>query len=40
MYSAIIAVVADAPREPDYYKGLIPRDSGVVHAVVEVHRDD
>lgn len=40
MYSAIIAVVADEPKEPDYYKDLIPRGLGIVHTVVEVHAAD
>ena len=40
MYSAIIAVVAGEPREPEHYKRLIPQDLGVVHAAVEVHRAD
>jgi hypothetical protein len=37
MYSAIVAVVAREPREPDHYKRLIPGGLGIVHAVVEVH---
>ena len=37
MYSAVVAVVADEPREPEYYKRLIPQGLGVVHTVVEVH---
>ena len=37
IYSATITVVSDAPRPPDYYKGLIPRGLGIVHTNVEVH---
>jgi cation diffusion facilitator family transporter len=37
IYSATIAVVSDAPRTPEHYKSLIPRDLGIVHTTVEVH---
>ena len=37
IYSATITVVSDAPRPPEYYKGLIPRSLGIVHTSVEVH---
>jgi cation diffusion facilitator family transporter len=40
MYSAIIAVVADEPREPDHYKRMIPGGLGIVHTVVEVHASE
>jgi cation diffusion facilitator family transporter len=40
MYSAIVAVVADDPKEPDHYKKLIPDGLGIVHTVVEVHAAD
>jgi hypothetical protein len=40
MYSASIAIVAHAPRDPDYYKRLIPAELGIVHTLVEVHRED
>ena len=40
MYSAIIAVVANEPKDPDYYKELIPDGLGIVHTVVEVHSAD
>jgi len=40
MYSVEIALVADDPRPPDYYKDLIPEGLGIVHAVVEVHAAD
>ncbi len=35
--AAEIAIVSDKPREPDYYKSLIPSQLNVVHATVEVH---
>ena len=37
IYSATLAVVSDTPRQPEYYKTLIPKDLGIVHTVVEVH---
>ena len=37
IYSATVTVVSDAPRPPEYYKGLIPVDLGIVHTIVEVH---
>lgn len=37
IYSATLAVVSDAPRPPEYYKGLIPKHLGIVHTIVEVH---
>ena len=40
MYSAVIAVVADEPKEPDHYKELIPDGLGIVHTIVEVHATD
>ncbi|HUF71731.1 MAG TPA: hypothetical protein VMR74_02410 [Gammaproteobacteria bacterium] len=40
MYSAVIAVVADEPKERDHYKELIPDGLGVVHTIVEVHSAD
>jgi cation diffusion facilitator family transporter len=36
--AAEIAVVSDEPRDPDYYKSLIPSQLNVVHATVEVHK--
>ncbi len=36
--AAEIAIVSDKPREPDYYKSLIPSQLNVVHATVEVHK--
>ena len=37
IYSATLTVVSDSPRPPEYYKGLIPKDLGIVHTIVEVH---
>lgn len=37
IYSATIAVVSDTPKQPEYYKSLIPQNLGIVHTVVEVH---
>ena len=37
IYSATLAVVSDAPKPPEYYKDLIPKDLGIVHTIVEVH---
>jgi cation diffusion facilitator family transporter len=37
IYSATLAVVSDAPKPPEYYKSLIPKDLGIVHTIVEVH---
>ena len=38
IFVAVITVVADEPREPDHYKAILPKDLGVVHTTVEVHR--
>lgn len=38
IYSAIVSLVTHHPKPPDHYKRLIPRNLGVVHLVVEVHR--
>ena len=38
IYSATLAVVSAAPRPPEYYKSLIPKDLGIVHTIVEVHQ--
>jgi len=38
IYSATLAIVSDAPKPPEYYKSLIPKDLGIVHTLVEVHR--
>ena len=38
IYAAEIATVTSTPRDPDHYCTLIPRDLGLVHVTVEVHR--
>jgi Co/Zn/Cd efflux system component len=38
IYSVVVSVVASEPREPDYYKNLLPEGIGLVHRTVEVHR--
>lgn len=40
LYSSIISVVTKFPRPPDHYKAMIPTETRVVHAVVEVHACD
>ena len=37
IYSAAISVVTKYPDAPEKYKAMIPRNTGVVHATVEVH---
>ncbi len=37
IFSATIAVVSDKPRPPEHYKGLLPKELGIVHTIVEVH---
>jgi len=37
IYSSEIGIVTKYPDSPDLYKALIPEDTGVVHATVEVH---
>jgi cation diffusion facilitator family transporter len=37
IYSSEIGIVTKYPDSPDIYKALIPDDTGVVHATVEVH---
>ena len=37
IYSAEIGVVTKYPESPNIYKALIPEETGVVHATVEVH---
>ena len=37
IYAASIAVVTTQPRQPEYYKALLPADMGLVHATVEVN---
>ena len=36
--AAAITVVSDTPQQPDYYRGLLPRDLGLVHVTIEVHQ--
>jgi cation diffusion facilitator family transporter len=38
IYSSEIGIVTKYPDSPDIYKALIPEDTGVVHATVEVHQ--
>ena len=38
IYAAIVSVISQAPRPPDWYKSLIPGGLGLVHVTVEVHR--
>jgi cation diffusion facilitator family transporter len=40
MYSAMLSIVADDPKDPDHYKALIPDGLGIVHTVIEVHPAD
>jgi cation diffusion facilitator family transporter len=37
IYSSEIGIVTKYPDSPDFYKAMIPEDTGVVHATVEVH---
>lgn len=37
IYATEIAVVTCQPRDPDYYKALLPNDLGLAHKAVEVH---
>jgi cation diffusion facilitator family transporter len=37
IYSSEVSLVTKYPESPDKYKSLIPQDTGVVHATVEVH---
>lgn len=37
VYAAIIGIVTHSPREPDYYKSLLPPELGIRHLTVEVH---
>jgi cation diffusion facilitator family transporter len=38
IWSAEIAVVCDAPQDPDHYKALLPDELRLVHVTIEVHR--
>lgn len=37
LYAGSISVVTDEPKQPDYYKELLPKDKGLVHTTIEVH---
>jgi Co/Zn/Cd efflux system component len=37
IYAAIVSVINQAPRSPDWYKTLVPDGLGLVHVTVEVH---
>lgn len=37
IYAAEIVVVTHEPRPPGHYKARLPRETGIVHATVEVH---
>nr|WP_319387150.1 hypothetical protein [uncultured Roseibium sp.] len=37
-YAAEVVIVSDTPRSPGHYKALIPKDLGIVHVSLEVHR--
>jgi cation diffusion facilitator family transporter len=39
-YAAVIAIVSDAPRTPDAYRALLPRDLALHHVNVEIHPCD
>lgn len=39
IFSAVITVVSNDPKPPEYYKNLVPQDLGIVHATIEVHRN-
>jgi cation diffusion facilitator family transporter len=38
IYAGSIAVVTDEPKQPEYYKSLVPDNLGVVHTTIEVIR--
>jgi len=38
LYSVVVSVVASDPRPPDEYKDRLPKDIGLVHQMIEVHR--
>lgn len=37
IYSVAMALEAARPRSPELYRSLIPEDTGIVHATIEVH---
>jgi cation diffusion facilitator family transporter len=38
IYAADFTIVSDEPKLPDEYRSLLPKDLGIVHATIEVHR--
>ncbi|OGX24554.1 MAG: cation diffusion facilitator family transporter [Omnitrophica WOR_2 bacterium GWF2_38_59] len=38
MFSTIISVVSSEPQQPDYYKELLPKNIGLEHVSIEVHK--
>jgi len=40
LYSAIISIVTDAPKQPDHYKKMMPDNIGLVHTTIEIHQCD
>ena len=38
IYAMACAVITHEPKAPRHYKRLIPRDLGIVHSTIEVHR--
>jgi Co/Zn/Cd efflux system component len=38
IFAATISIVTRNPKPPEFYKGLLPEDARIVHAIVEVHQ--
>ena len=38
IYAADLAIVSNEPKSPDEYRSLLPKELGIVHATIEVHR--
>jgi len=38
IFAADLAIVSDDPKSPDEYRSLLPKELGIVHATIEVHR--
>lgn len=38
IYGVILSIVTHHPQPPEYYKRLLPSDSGLAHVTVEVHQ--
>jgi len=34
----IVIIIADAPKQPDHYKKMIPDNIGLVHTTIEIHK--